>query len=145
MIFASGPGDRSCSVSGDDQRNGALTPQTVSYGSRVQVWWHCDKGHQWQSAVFSRTGSHSRCPYCAGVRAWPEKQTWHLGIRSWPASGAPKNQGLTPNEVLPGSHKMVWWRCEKGHQWPGYGKNPVWPARAVLSVPIKRCVLDTTI
>lgn len=109
----------------DDQRNGALTPQTVSYGSRVQVWWHCDKGHQWQSAVFSRTGSHSRCPYCAGVRAWPgetDLASRHPELaRQW----SPKNQGLTPNEVLPGSHKMVWWRCEKGHQWQAMVKSRV--------------------
>lgn len=27
-----------------------------------------------------------------------------------------KNNSLTPNDVLPGSHKKVWWLCSKGHE-----------------------------
>lgn len=27
------------------------------------------------------------------------------------------NGGLTPQQVLAGSNKKVWWRCEKGHTW----------------------------
>ena len=30
----------------------------------------------------------------------------------------PTNNGaLTPQQVLPGSKKKVWWQCEKGHEW----------------------------
>lgn len=28
-----------------------------------------------------------------------------------------RNGSLTPADVTPGSHKKVWWRCEKGHSW----------------------------
>jgi hypothetical protein len=28
-----------------------------------------------------------------------------------------KNGDLTPEDVTPGSHKKVWWVCEKGHEW----------------------------
>ncbi len=28
-----------------------------------------------------------------------------------------KNGDLTPEDVLPGSHKRVWWQCNKGHEW----------------------------
>lgn len=27
------------------------------------------------------------------------------------------NDGLLPSQVLPGSNRKVWWRCEKGHRW----------------------------
>ncbi len=27
------------------------------------------------------------------------------------------NEGLTPDEVTYGSKKVVWWQCEKGHEW----------------------------
>ena len=30
---------------------------------------------------------------------------------------AVKNGKLTPNEVTPYSHKRVWWKCAKGHEW----------------------------
>ena len=28
-----------------------------------------------------------------------------------------KNKGLKPEHVLPNSNKVVWWKCEKGHEW----------------------------
>jgi len=28
-----------------------------------------------------------------------------------------KNNGLTPSDVLPKSHKRAWWLCDKGHEW----------------------------
>lgn len=29
----------------DADRNAPLTPQSVSYGSKKKVWWHCERGH----------------------------------------------------------------------------------------------------
>ena len=29
-----------------------------------------------------------------------------------------KNEGLSPDTVPYGSKKKVWWRCERGHEWP---------------------------
>ena len=55
----------------DGSRNGTLTPDTVSYGSRQKLWWRCEQGHVWQAAVYTRTGGESGCPYCAGKRPWP--------------------------------------------------------------------------
>jgi hypothetical protein len=28
-----------------------------------------------------------------------------------------KNNGLTPVDVTPNSHKKVWWKCSNGHEW----------------------------
>ncbi|MDD5503950.1 MAG: zinc-ribbon domain-containing protein [Candidatus Omnitrophica bacterium] len=28
-----------------------------------------------------------------------------------------KNRPLTLADVVPGSHRIVWWKCEKGHEW----------------------------
>ena len=28
-----------------------------------------------------------------------------------------KNGNSTPKDIVPGSGKKVWWRCEKGHEW----------------------------
>jgi hypothetical protein len=31
-----------------------------------------------------------------------------------------KNGDLTPENILPGSNKKVWWKCKKGHDWKAY-------------------------
>ena len=28
-----------------------------------------------------------------------------------------RNGALSPNDVTPGSHRKVWWQCDKGHSW----------------------------
>lgn len=48
----------------DTVKNAPLTPQTVAYSSHICAWWRCANGHEWQAAVYSRTGG-SDCPYCA--------------------------------------------------------------------------------
>lgn len=35
-------------------------------------------------------------------------------LRQWDPA---KNPALTPELVAAGSHRKVWWRCEKGHEW----------------------------
>lgn len=50
----------------NSERNGALTPETVSYGSKKKVWWRCGKGHEWQAEVTSRTSNHTGCPLLQG-------------------------------------------------------------------------------
>lgn len=123
----------------DASRNLPLTPDTVSYGSKRKVWWHCSHGHSWQAAVFTRT-TGSGCPVCSGKR--PKTGENDLATR-YPALARQwhpeKNGALTPEMVTSGSHRTVWWRCEQGHEWCAPVKSrasgsgcPVCASRAVL-------------
>ncbi|MGA6841353.1 zinc-ribbon domain-containing protein [Priestia megaterium] len=98
-------------------KNGNLTPYDRTRGSSEKVWWLCDKGHEWNSVIYSRTIGFGGCPYCSGRRATEEyclskvkpalSKQWH----------PTKNKKLTPNDVTPFTHKTVWWLCDKGHEW----------------------------
>ena len=93
-----------------------ISPESVCKGSARKVFWKCARGHSFESAVFSRAAG-AGCPYCAGKRAIPgetDLETTHPDIaREWD----PDHNTLTPRDVSAGSHKMVFWRCEKGHHW----------------------------
>lgn len=110
----------------DTARNLPLTPDDISYGSKCKVWWRCEKGHSWQSAVYTRTGSGTGCPVCAGkvpLAGETDLATRYPDLaRQWHPV---KNRALTPAQVLPGSHRMVWWICEKGHEWRAQVKSRV--------------------
>ena len=103
-------------------KNGDLTPDQVVAGSHKKVWWKCPKGtdHEWQATLINRTGSgKTGCPCCAARKVsvtnslaelFPEIATeWH----------PTKNGDLTPDLVVAGSGKKVWWKCPKGtdHEW----------------------------
>ncbi|UQT48905.1 zinc-ribbon domain-containing protein [Flavonifractor plautii] len=40
-------------------------PGDLTAGTRRKVWWRCDKGHEWQASVLSRTSLGNGCPVCA--------------------------------------------------------------------------------
>lgn len=106
--------------------NGTLTPQSIPYGSKRKVWWTCEKGHRWQATVTARTSDHTGCPVCAGKRPDPGVNDLatlfpHLA-QQWDAAG---NGSLTPDQVLPGSHRKVWWQCSEGHRWQAIVKSRV--------------------
>jgi hypothetical protein len=99
-------------------KNGKITPDKVTPGSRRKVWWKCGKGHEWQATIASRAGKMSRgCPYCSGKLAGKEYNlsVTNPGIaKQWHPV---KNGKITPDKVTPGSDRKVWWKCSKGHEW----------------------------
>ncbi len=102
----------------DGERNAPLTPDSVSCNSHERVWWRCEKGHAWQTLLYTRTGSGTGCPYCAGRRPWPGENDLASQRPDLAAQWHPtKNGDLTPEQVTAGSHRMVWWVCEKGPEW----------------------------
>jgi very-short-patch-repair endonuclease len=97
-------------------KNGSLTPKDVTPGSGRRVWWICDHGHEWRTAVTYRNKG-SGCPYCDGKLPTPETCLEFVNpeiAKQWHPT---KNGSLTPKDVTPGSKKRVWWICEKGHEW----------------------------
>lgn len=100
----------------DEEKNIPLTPNNVTHGSGRKVWWHCAKGHSWQAAICGRTMGR-KCPYCAGKKVDKNNSLAALYpelVKSWDTN---KNVLQTPDDVRPGSHRRVWWKCEKGHSW----------------------------
>ena len=45
-------------------KNGNLTPEQVSYGSHMKVWWLCPNGHDYNCIIKDRTGKGVGCRYC---------------------------------------------------------------------------------
>jgi hypothetical protein len=97
-------------------RNGDLTPAEVTAGSHRTVWWRCSEGHEW-SAKLSDRRSGNGCPFCSNKRVDDSNclaATHPLLAAEWHPT---KNGDLTPNDVVAGSSKTVWWRCSSGHEW----------------------------
>lgn len=101
----------------DIERNLPLTPDDVTFGSHKRVWWTCPNGHSWQAMVYTRSEG-TGCPYCTGRKVTPKQGGLAKQIPALAAEwDDEKNAPLTPRDVTPGSHKLIWWRCPKGHSW----------------------------
>ncbi|MES9772475.1 zinc-ribbon domain-containing protein [Priestia megaterium] len=101
----------------DFEKNKNLSPENLTKGSGLKVWWKCNEGHEWQATVVSRTSRGYGCPFCSGRLASPSN---NLAIRKpdlikeWHSI---KNGKLKIYDVLPHSSKEVWWKCNQGHEW----------------------------
>ena len=105
--------------------NGNLTPKKVVGGGLKSVWWKCNKGvdHEWKTTINSRIDQGSGCPYCSNryvsvtnslEAKYPKlAKQWHPKL----------NGDLTPDKVVHGTHKTIWWKCNKGegHEWKTHG------------------------
>jgi uncharacterized Zn-finger protein len=98
------------------EKNKPLLPDNFSPGSNKEVWWLCDKGHEWEAEINSRKEGNG-CPYCSGRYASSDNNLatlYPLLAKQWHPT---KNGELTPEVVTPGSGKYAWWVCDKGHEW----------------------------
>jgi len=97
-------------------KNHPLTPNDVKPFSHKKAWWRCKKGHKWE-AIISNRSKGSGCPYCAGQKAGNDNNLQALNPDLAAEWHTDKNHPLTPEDVVPGSHKKVWWQCKDGHEW----------------------------
>ncbi len=103
----------------DYEKNSAIDPTMVSYGSNKKVWWLCPKGHSYKASVSHRTDSNSptSCPICAGqqiLSGYNDLATKRLDlVLEWDFEHNDDN----PNELSPNSSKKVNWICPKGHRY----------------------------
>jgi len=101
-------------------KNGKLHPSDVTPGSHKKIWWRCKskKKHEWQASIKNRANGN-RCPYCSNKKVCEDNCLLTINpeiAKEWHPT---KNGKLTPQDVLPSSHKVVWWRCKlkKEHEW----------------------------
>ena len=101
----------------DYEKNGDLKPSEVTTGMFRKVWWIGSCGHNWEAAIAHRVRG-CRCPYCAGAKVlagFNDLKTRKPEIAAqW---NTEKNEGLTPEQFTAYSGVVVWWKCDKGHEW----------------------------
>lgn len=102
-------------------KNGTRTPQSVVSGTHAKAWWICSKGHEWQSAISSRTNSGRGCPVCDGKVVVPGENDLASAFPKIASQWHPtKNGALTPEQVTPYSNRKAWWICEIGHEYNSF-------------------------
>lgn len=102
----------------DYELNSELLPETIPAHSNKKYNWVCLHGHKWQARLSDRVNDNTKCPFCSNRRilvGFNDLATTHPELsKEWDYE---KNEILTPKQVVKGSSKKVWWKCDKGHSW----------------------------
>lgn len=101
------------------------TAAQVRFDLAKAAYFICREGHKYKMSIRERTQAGATCPDCAALtksmcKLRPDLAAqWHheLNDRDFP--------GLTPDKLLLGSNKKVWWRClrDEQHHWLATVKN----------------------
>lgn len=101
------------------QRNIDLAPDKVTVGSGKRVWWICEKGHEWQATIVTRTREDKKCgcPVCGNrqvLSGYNDIASKPELLRNWDYE---KNI-ISPKDICIGTSKKFYWKCFKcGYQW----------------------------
>ena len=99
-----------------DYEKNTILPAEVTAGSGRKVWWKCEHGHSWETAICKRAQGNG-CPYCSGQKVWPgfnDLATTHpVLLLEWDF----EKNSILPTKVSAGMEKKVWWKCKEGHSW----------------------------
>ena len=108
-------------------KNQSVDINNIHAGSGQKVWWKCKNGHEWETAVYMRTGEGTDCPHCYNENRgeiYRQKAAERNGsladlnpayLAQW---NKEKNGDLSPDKVTTKSRTKAWWECEHGH--PSY-------------------------
>lgn len=81
-----------------------------------KLWFKCKKGHSYLSSFYLRERG-TGCPYCANQKllvGYNDLATTRPDLlKEWDYE---KND-VTPQEVMKGTSKKVWWKCKEGHSY----------------------------
>ncbi len=95
-------------------RNGGLKPSDVTPGCHIEIWWRCEKSHEWRKQPHGR----GECPYCSGkavLKGYNDLASRDPDIASqWHPA---RNGDLSPENILHSSKDLFWWRCSNDHEW----------------------------
>lgn len=117
----------------DYELNGDLTPESVSYGSNLKVWWKCPVcGYSYQKKISNRTAPAKRktesvkCPICLGRIIIPGYNSLkarfpEIVAQEWDF----KKNTIDPDTISPHYRKKVWWKCSNGHSYDSLPGNKV--------------------
>jgi len=86
-------------------------PATLTKFSNKKVQWKCKDGHTWKVTVNSRSSFRTGCPTCSGQKilfGFNDLQTINPELAS-------EALGWDPKTVAQWSHRLMRWKCSKGH------------------------------
>ena len=125
----------------DWEKNKNFDPSKLTPRANQKIWWKCEKGHSWEATITNKTrkGYKGDCPFCLNRKLCDDNSLAHVRpdiAKDWHPI---KNSPITPNDVIAGGSKKVWWVCKHNHEW----KTTV-GARVNNSTGCPKCSLQTS-
>ena len=74
--------------------------------------WRCEKGHEWEAAVKSRTINKTGCPYCSHSKVLAGFNDIATFLPDIAVEWSDRNYPLLPTQVTVFANRKAWWKCK---------------------------------
>ena len=103
-----------------------LPADQVMAGINKKIWWRCLKEpkHEWRATGSSRKNGRG-CPYCSNRLIHPKTNSLTITHPELAKEYHPTKNKLPADQVIAGTHKRLWWKCSKGHEWEAKGHGRI--------------------
>ncbi|MBL8718032.1 MAG: zinc-ribbon domain-containing protein [Myxococcales bacterium] len=106
----------------DEERNGVPASEALGV-TKAKAWWRCavDPRHRFAATVRNRVLQGSGCPYCQNRARHPTNTLARVAPQLAAGWHPTLNGRLTPEDVVAGGRRRVWWVCPRNseHVWQG--------------------------
>ena len=95
--------------------NSKIKAEEVTTNSGKRLSWRCNKGHEWETTVDSRSRGND-CPYCSNrkiLQGFNDLSTLNPEL----AKEVSPDSKIKATEVTAFSNKKLLWICVRGHEW----------------------------
>ncbi len=108
----------------DYEKNAIIcSPDSISVGSHIIVYWKCKIGHSWRAEI-RRRAEGSNCPFCSNKRRLSGFNDFATRYPQLLSEWDYEKNVVKPSELMPSSHIKVWWICsECGEEWQAEVSN----------------------
>lgn len=101
----------------DYDKNSHIDLDRLTSHSTIKAWWKCRLGHSYLQPIYVHFRG-SGCPYCGHVRilkGFNDLASQFPDLAN--QMDEDKNNGMTPDMIMPHSRKKIWWKCSQNHSW----------------------------
>lgn len=105
------------------EKNKDIDLNNITLGSQKEIWWKCQKGHEWPAKVKERNRGNN-CPYCSNKKVligYNDLYTYCINNHREDLIKEFDNEknSFKMEDLTFGSRKEILWKCSIcGHEWP---------------------------
>lgn len=99
-------------------KNGNTKLENYKESSGKKVWWQCEKGHEWEAVINTRTKRGYSCPICSNqkiVHGINDLKTVYPDIAK--EISIVGNEGIDLDQLSCRSSRKIMWMCPSGHEY----------------------------
>ena len=118
-----------------DYEKNKISPQEISKGYTLGIYWKCKKNHSYKMKVITRIRGCG-CPYCSNHKAIAGMNDLFTQFPALKEEWNYEKNTIDPTTIVRGGSQKFWWKCKRGHEWQSKVANRIRNDSSINQCPV---------